>query len=212
MQMAPAPDNVFSGDLEPPDFAVVAKRERFFAAMLAEVGERGYADTSVAHVLRRAGMSRKTFYELFENREDCFAQAYDATLLRVRMLVGAAYHQGGQWRTLRERVEAGLRAFLDCCAAEPGLARVCIVEVLAAGPAARERRDAAILDFARFIEFPREEARGDSAPSLVSEAIAGGIFGILYTRVARGETESLPELLDELMDAGLGQLVDDGDA
>ncbi|MBB4661361.1 AcrR family transcriptional regulator [Conexibacter arvalis] len=206
--MAPAPNDAFADGLEPPDFALVAKRERLFAAFVAEVGERGYADTAVAHVLRRAGMSRKTFYELFENREDCFLQAYDAALLRARMLVGAAYHEGGRWRSLRERVESGLRAFLNCCAAEPAFARMCVVEVLAAGPRARERRDAAILEFARFIEFPREEARGDSAPSLVSEAIAGGIYGILYSRIARGETEQLPELLGELMDAGLGQLVD----
>lgn len=212
MQMAPAPDNVFSDDLEPPDFVAIAKRERLFAAMIAEVGERGYGETAVAHVLRRAGMSRKTFYELFENREDCFVQAYDAALLRARMVVGAAYHQGGAWRSLRERVESGLLAFLNFCASEPTFARVCIVEVLAAGPQARERRDSAIVEFARFIEFPREEARGASAPSLVSEAIAGGIYGILYTRIARGEVEQLPELLDELMDAGLGQLIDaDGD-
>lgn len=208
MQMAPVDDNVYSGDLEPPDFSLVAKRERLFEAMVTEVGERGYGDTAVVHVLRRAGMSRKTFYELFENREDCFLQAYDATLLRVRMLVGAAYHQGGPWRSLRDRVESGLAAFLNCCAADPAVARTCIVEVLAAGPQARARRDTAILDFARFIEFPREEARGDSAPSLVSEAIAGGIYGILYSRLARGEAEELPDLLDELMDAGLGQLVD----
>ncbi len=208
MQMAPVNDNVFPSGFEPSDFVLAAKRERIFAAMAAEVGERGYVDTSVAHVLRRAGMSRKTFYELFENKEDCFVQAYDAALLRMRMLVGAAYHQSGRWRTLRDRVELGLSAFLECLATEPAFARMCVVEVLAAGPAAREHRDAAILDFARFIEFPREEARGDAAPSLVSEAIAGGIYAILYTRIARGEAELLPELLDELMDAGLGQLVE----
>ncbi len=161
-----------------------------FAAMAAEVGERGYVDTSVAHVLRRAGMSRKTFYELFENKEDCFVQAYDAALLRMRMLVGAAYHQSGRWRTLRERASSsGCRPSWNCLAAEPAFARMCIVEVLAAGPIAREHRDAAILDFARFIEFPREEARGDAAPSLVSEAIAGGIYGI-PTRGSRAERPS----------------------
>lgn len=211
MQMAPVNDNVLSGDFSPEDFSLFAKRTRFFTAIAAEVGERGYVDTSVAHVLKRAGMSRKTFYELFANKEDCFVQAYDAGLLRMRMLVGAAYHEG-EWRTLRERVESGLLAFLNCCAAEPAFARMCVVEVLAAGPLARSRRDAAILDFARFIEFPREEARGATAPSLVSEAIAGGIYGIVYTRIARGETEELPLLLDELMDAGLGQLVERDDA
>lgn len=178
--------------------------------MALEVGERGYGEMSVAAVLRRAGMSRKTFYELFENKEDCFLQAFDAAVIRARMIVGAAYYRRG-WLTLRDRVELGLAAFLDLCATEPEFARMCIVEVLAAGPRARERRDAAVLDFARFIEFPREEARGHSAPSLVSEAIAGGLYGVLYTRVARGETAQLPMLLDELMDAGIGQLVEQDD-
>ncbi len=210
MQMAPVNCNVGGDDLSPEDFALYAKKERFFRATALEVEVHGYGDVSVAAVLRRAGMSRKTFYELFENKEDCFLQAFDAAVARARMIVGAAYYTRG-WLTLRDRVELGLSAFLDLCAAEPEFARMCLVEVLAAGPQARRRRDAAVLDFARFIEFPREEARGRSAPSLVSEAIAGGIYGILYTRVARGETASLPSLLDELMDAGIGQLVDQDD-
>jgi AcrR family transcriptional regulator len=208
--MAPANCNVGADDLSPDDFALYARKERFFRAMVIEVGECGYGDLSVAAVLKRAGMSRRTFYELFENKEDCFLQAYDAAVLRARMTVGAAYYRSG-WLTLRDRVELGLAAFLELCAAEPEFARMCIVEVLAAGPRARERRDAAVLEFARFIEFPREEARGQTAPSLVSEAIAGGIYGVIYARVARGETTQLPLLLDELMDAGIGQLVDQDD-
>ena len=210
MRMAPVNDNVEVGDLSPEDFALWAKKERFFRAMADAVAERGYGNTAVADVLQRAGMSRKTFYELFTNREDCFLQAYDAAVARVRMLVSETYHRA-QWRSLRERVELCLSAFLEACAAEPAMARMCLVEILAAGPRARERRDAALMEFARFLEHPRAEARGTDAPSLVSEAIAGGIYGILYTRVARGETETLPELLDELMDAGLRQLIPDDD-
>lgn len=210
MQMAPVNESIGPDDLSPDELARLPKKERLFAALATEISEHGYADTAVADVLRRSGMSRRTFYELFTNKEDCFLQAFDATLLRLRMIVGAAYHGAGEWRSLRERVELGLSAFLNCCAAEPEFARLCVVEVLAAGPRARERRDGAILDFARFIEFPREEARGETAPSLVSEAIAGGLYGIIYSRIVRGETAELPALLDELMDAGLGQLVDGG--
>jgi hypothetical protein len=130
----------------------------------------------------------------------------------VRLVVGAAYHGAEPSVGLLERVELGLQAFLECCAAEPELARMCIVEVLAAGPRARARRDVALFEFASFIEYPRAEARGEAAPSLVSEAIVGGLYGILYTRVGRGETATLPGLADELMDTGLRQLVErDGD-
>jgi len=211
MQMTPVDDNPDTHDLSPEDFSLWAKKNRFFRAMAAAVARAGYGETAVADILREAGMSRRTFYELFEDREDCFLQAFDAALERVRALVGAAYHEAGEWVDLRGRVELGLGAFLGCCASEPELARMCIVEVLAAGQRARERRDAAVLEFASFIEHPRAEARGAAAPSLVSEAIAGGIYGIVYARIARGETATLPGLLAELMDSGLGQLVDGGD-
>lgn len=207
MHMAPVNDDVVHDDLLAEDFARYDKKSRFFAALATEVAQRGYGDTSVEAVLRRAGMSRRTFYELFANLQDCFLQAYDDAARRARIVVGAAYHAADHL-PLRDRVERALAAFLEACAAEPELARMCIVEALAAGPEARVRRDAAVLEFAKFIEYPRAEARGDDAPSLVSEAIAGGLYGILYTRIARGETEQLPGLLDELMDAGLGQLVE----
>jgi len=211
MHMAPVNDHLGTDDLTPEDFARYQKKSRLFSALAEEVARRGYANTSVEDVLRHAGMSRKTFYELFANKEDCFLQAYDDAAQRARHVVGMAYHRADHL-PLRARVEHALAAFLEACAAEPALAHMCIVEVLAAGPAARARRDAALQEFAAFIEHPRAEARGAAAPSLVSEAIAGGLYGILYTRIARGEAERLPALLGELMDAGLGQLVERRDA
>jgi AcrR family transcriptional regulator len=173
------------------------RRARLLAAMADEVGERGYVLTSVKHVIARAGMSRKSFYELFENKEDCFLQAYDDALERIRAL----FHRGCDGDgPLVERVERGLAAFLDCCAAEPGFARMSVVEPLAAGPAARDRRDAAIHAAARLL------APDGTVPGLLPEAVAGGIYGILYSRIARGEAAQLPALLDELMNAGLRQL------
>jgi len=166
--------------------------------MAAEVGERGYAETSVKHVIARAGMSRKSFYELFDNKEDCFLQAYDDALARIRALFGRSCDGEGP---LAERIERGLGAFLACCAAEPGFARMAVVEPLSAGPAARDRRDAAIRAAARWLSPP--DAVG---ASLLPEAVAGGIYGILSSRIARGEAARLPALLDELMNAGLRQL------
>ncbi len=160
--------------------------------------------------LKRAGMSRKTFYELFENREDCFLQAFDACraaraddrrrrLLHTRLADAARPRRAwavGLPRPLRGR--ARVRPHVP----RRGARR------RAAGARAARRGRARLRPLHR---VPREEARGQSALSLVSEAIAGGIYGILYTRVARGETALLPSLLDELMDAGIGQLVDQDD-
>lgn len=207
MQMTPVDCRLEIDPANSEESAAFAKKQRAFDALAAEVGEHGWSGVAVADILRRSGMSRKTFYGLFLNREDCFLQAYDAAVARVRRTVSAAYHEA-DGQPLRQRVERGLAAFLECCAAEPDYARMCLVEVMAAGPGARARRDAAVMEFARFLEFPRERARGATAPSLVCEAIVGGIYAIISSRIARGETDELPELLDDLMDAGLGQLLD----
>lgn len=206
MQMAPAHERTDAEERPSDEIALQKRKNRVFAALAAEVSSRGYHNTTVTDIVQRAGITHKAFFELFDDREDCLLQAFDAAVGAAREQVVAAYHRA-PWLPLRDRVAAGLAAFLKYCAAEPEFARLCIVEVLTAGDRGRERRDAAIREFAAFIEHPRAEARGETAPSLVSEAIAGGLYGVLYTRVSQGETARLPELLDELMDAGLGQLV-----
>ena len=113
MQMTPVNDNVGAGDLSPDEFSQWAKKNRFFRAMASAISRSGYGEAAVADILHEAGMSRRTFYDLFENKEDCFLQAYDAAVRRVRMVVGAAYHNAGGWVGLRGRVELGLGAFLD---------------------------------------------------------------------------------------------------
>lgn len=172
------------------------RRRRLREAIVEEVASRGYPATSVAHVIGRAGVSRKSFYELYENKEACFLHACDDAAERVRALFENSADTGPRLA----RIERGLGVLLDCCAAEPAFARTFVVEALSAGDAARERRDAAIRDVARRIAPPGE------VPDLLPEAVAGGIWAILYSRIARGEVEQLPRLRGELMNAGLRQL------
>jgi AcrR family transcriptional regulator len=173
------------------------RRRRLRDAIVVEVAERGYAATSVAHVIGRAGVSRKSFYELYDNKEACFLDACDEAAERIRALFADSCDDTTPHVA---KVEQGLGALLDCCAAEPAFARTFVVESLSAGDAARERREAAIRDAAR-----RLAPRG-SPDGLLPEAVAGGIWAILYSRIARGETEQLPRLRGELMNAGLRQL------
>lgn len=179
-----------------PDGAA-ARRRRLTAAIVEEVAERGYAATSVAHVIRRAGVSRKSFYELYENKEACFLDACDEADERVRALFADSC-QGAESHVAR--VERALGALLDCCAADPAFARTFVVEALSAGDAARARSDAAIRTAARQIAPPGAD------PDLLAEAVVGGIWAILYTRIVRGEVDQLPRLHDKLMHAGLRQL------
>ncbi len=161
------------------------------------VAEKGYAEATVADVLERSGVSRKTFYDLFTNKEDCFLSTYDRLIDSLADAVTDSFAGGGTWP---ERIRGGLRALLDLLAERPDAARVGLVEVLAAGPRALDRYDGAIRRFVPLFEQGRAESPyGDQLPPNISEAVLGGIAQVLYLRVLSGDTASLPDSLDELL-------------
>ncbi|MGH2847837.1 MAG: TetR/AcrR family transcriptional regulator, partial [Thermoleophilaceae bacterium] len=161
----------------------------------------GYGDMSVESVIAAAGVSRRTFYELFENKEQAFLEAYGAVVTQLLAGVRAAYERE---ETLSDRLRAGLAAFLDFLAREPAFARMCIVEVLAAGPEAIKRRNAAMSTFATLIdENARELGTRLSPTELTAQTIVGGIYEVVYARVVRGEIRALPQLLPDLLYSAL---------
>ena len=123
-----------------------SQRERLYGAMIEVVAEKGYAHTAVGDVLRRARISRATFYEQFDDKEDCFLAAYDAAIAslvdRIRTSAARAIGPDGGLR-----VGAVLDAYLAAIAAEPAVARTFLIEVYAAGPKALERRYAVLERF-----------------------------------------------------------------
>ncbi len=118
---------------------VQSQRARIFRAMADTMADKGYAATSVADVLRAAKVSRETFYEQFDSKEDCFMSALEAATDVVLAQAFATRPTGG---TPLERFDSGLRTYLDALAAQPALSRLFLIEVYAAGPAALERRAA----------------------------------------------------------------------
>src|SRR4051794_19666873 len=137
---------------------MASQRGRMLDAMAAAVAEKGYPATTVADVITRAGVSRKTFYEQFRDKEDCFLAAYDPG---VALLLGALREAGSDETALLERARRRTRAYLETLASEPAFARTFMIEVDAAGPAARERR-AAVHD--RFAALLREQVEAARAP------------------------------------------------
>jgi AcrR family transcriptional regulator len=174
-----------------------SQRARILAAMTEVVAARGYTDTRVVDVIGTAGVSRKTFYELFDSKEDCFLAAYDILLGRVleEAEAGFAREPGAPWP---ERIESGLRAVLGHLATHPEEARFALVEVLAAGPKALARRDAALRQFTGFIETGRAESTVD-LPGSTAQTIAGGIAELLYSEVLHGAAAQLPSRVPELV-------------
>jgi len=166
-------------------------------AVAEAVAEQGYATTTVADIIARARLSRRTFYEHFTDKEECFLAAYDTVVEQMLAGVGHAYEGAGSaWV---DRVHDGLEAFVQYLVDEPAFARMCIVEVVAAGPEARGRRDAAMRVFVDFLEPGRQEApRGIVVPELAADIVVGGIYEIMYTRLLRDEAEELVAMLPQL--------------
>jgi len=173
------------------------QRDRLLHGMAATVSRRGYAGTPVAEVLRAAGVSRRTFYEQFADKEDCFLAAYDAVRGVCTQRMIAAYHAGERWE---QGVSLAYDALLGTLASEPDFAHLAVVDVLAAGPRALARREATLRRFARFIDVTRERAElAARPPTLVGQAIVGGIHELIYSQLVRGRAAQLPELTDELL-------------
>jgi AcrR family transcriptional regulator len=176
--------------------AVVSdQRERMLRAVVDAVAANGYNETAVADILERSGVSRRTFYDQFKDKQDCFLHAYEATLSQVMSRVTEAYGRSAPWP---DRIRAGLEALLEFLARDPPVARIALVEVLAAGPKALERYEQAMRGFERFFEAGREES-GDELPDNISEAIVGGVAQVLYLRVLKGDAKQLLDGLDELV-------------
>ena len=174
-----------------------SQRNRIHQAMIEVVSMRGYPETRVVDVIGVAGVSRKTFYELFESKEDCFLAAYDVLLDNLLTEATDAFESkaGKPWA---ERVAAALEALLEHLSQHPDEARFAIVEVLAAGPKALARRDAALRQFGGFLESGRSESSVD-LPGITSIAVIGGINELLYSEILHGAAGRLPSRLPDLM-------------
>jgi AcrR family transcriptional regulator len=174
-----------------------SQRDRLLDGMARAAATRGYAATSVADVLALAGVSRRTFYEQFADKEDCFLAAYDSFVHVATKRAAVAYRAAAR---PRDGLAHGLAALLGALAAEPDFARLTVVEVLAAGPQAVARRDALLRRFVRCIETTRTDVQGVVAPpEIVAQAIAGGMYELVYARISQGPIERVPELADELL-------------
>jgi AcrR family transcriptional regulator len=170
-----------------------SQRGRMLEAMARAAAEKGYAATTVADVIARAGVSRATFYEHFGDKEDCFVAAFDAGVdLMLFALEGSVDVSDG---TPVERLDRVLRAYLDLLAAEPAFARTFLVEVYAAGPRAIERR--AELQ-GRFVDSIADVLETDER--FACEALVAAISSLVTSKVGAGRAHELPALREPLVD------------
>jgi AcrR family transcriptional regulator len=181
---------------------VDSQRERLLAAMVAQVAANGYRGFTITGLVKAASVSTRDFYELFDGKEDCFLAAFDVVRDHLEDLVRKAVAPEQDWP---HRLIAALRAALDFFAAEPDLARVCLLEAVSATPTIAIRFREAVLTGAPALAEGRAEL--DDQSSLLpgtEDAILGGIVSLATRSIIAGETEKLPELLPDFVDFALG--------
>ncbi len=185
----------------PREYVLSNQRQRILSAVVHTVANGGYAGYTVQRLLRQAGVSRRTFYNLFEDRDDAFLQMYDVSANCLLERTEAAWLRAGDDPDGSDRTAALRRclgALLDSLAGQPVLARVCFIDVLSAGPAGIEHRERHLRRFTAPLRQAIAEHSGNELAPLIVDGRAGAIYELIYSRIAQGRTDELPNLLDDL--------------
>jgi AcrR family transcriptional regulator len=171
------------------------QRERLIAGLATAVAAKGYRAVTITDVTKEARVSRRVFYENFEGKEECFLAAFEVVVGHIRELTEEAVASVDDWP---RRAIAAARAVLLFFAGEPDLARLCLVESQAAGPAVSARFHEAVHEVVPYLEQGRAEREGDrELPPTTEESTLGALVLLAGRKVAAGEAEQLEELLPD---------------
>lgn len=174
------------------------QRDRVLAAAIEVIAKRGYNATTIDHIVAAAAIGVGTFYDLFDNKEDCFLQAYEQILGDATARIAASVPGDRPWP---EQACAALRALLETIAAEQLQARLALVEVQTAGPRALARYEETIDSAIPLLARGREaSALASELPSRLEEAIVGGLVWYLQQRLVPGEFEGVDAHLADLVE------------
>lgn len=177
------------------------QKARLQGAMVEAVARNGYAATTMRELVTLAGVSKSTFYEHFDNKQDCFLSTFDEIATRLGVSVENAYGLDGD---MRERLTAGLTAFMSLAVEEPAAASLATVESLTLGAAGVECRERASLAFEAMLKQSFDESPSEREVSaLTVAAVTAGIRGTAYRNIRNGTPERLPKIVDDLVDWAL---------
>lgn len=174
-----------------------SQRERMMRAMSEAVGELGYVKTTVAEVLKRAGVSRETFYAQFSDKHDCFIAAFDRAaeemVTRLRAAILEVEQSGGDQE---QRISKMLMNFLELVAEEPEIARTFYVEVYAAGQEAIEHRVAIQM---QMVDLMLGLIDLDESDRFTLQATMAGVGAVVTQVVSMGQAENVVQLQPQLL-------------
>ena len=173
-----------------------AQRRRILSATIEVGSEHGPESATVTRVVALAGVSRRTFYDLFEDRSDCLRTVFEETVRRARDRAGAGYDPQARWV---KRVRAGLRALLEFVEDEPELVRLCLQIALGDSAVFNGRRET-LDQLARLVDEGRMATRASRQPtSLAAESVVGGALALICARLIAHDPRSFLELENPLM-------------
>ncbi|MGA9876070.1 MAG: TetR/AcrR family transcriptional regulator [Solirubrobacteraceae bacterium] len=173
------------------------QRRRLLRAFFELVSEYGLEGTSIGAVCKRAGVSRRTFYEIFEDHGACVLAALDWSVQQIAESALPAYEAEGKWSA---RVRGGLLGLLECLDAEPGVARLCVVESLRGGPRVSERRKGILEALTAAVGEGRQESKQRATlPPLTAQGVVGGALSVIHARLLEEPHAPLVDLLGPLM-------------
>lgn len=189
----------------PREFIVQNQRERIVTALVDTVAERGYNATTVANITKAASVSRRTFYEHFADKEACFLAAYEMVAEHIATAMRAAAESFEEWP---QKVRAALATMLSFLAGEPELARICMIEPVAAGGEIAARHRASMQGLVEILKAGRPQHSGEYAlPEATEETLVGGIVSLIVREISAGRTEQLEQLLPDMVELTLSPYV-----
>jgi AcrR family transcriptional regulator len=189
----------------PREFIVQNQRERIVTALVDTVAERGYNATTVANITKAAAVSRRTFYEHFADKEACFLAAYEMVADHIAAAMRAAAESFEDWP---QQVRAALATMLSFLAGEPELARLCMIEPVAAGGEIAARHRESMQGLVDILKAGRPKLAGDRPlPEATEETLVGGVVSLIVREISAGRAEQLESLLPDLVELTLAPYV-----
>jgi AcrR family transcriptional regulator len=183
-----------------PQLVAASQRQRLVEAIVELVAERSYPEVTIGDIVARAGTAKRTFYDHFADKLECFLAALDGI---TDTLVAASARFFAVSGTVRERCEYSMRGYLELLASMPNTAKVFYLEAVAAGPEAVTRRHGVQLKFARNIVALSRSAsqggEGEELSELHALAVVGALHQVIYGQLLEHGPDSLLGVIDDLV-------------
>jgi AcrR family transcriptional regulator len=172
------------------------QRGRLIGAVIETVAESGFNPTTITQITEAAKLSRRTFYENFSNKEECFIAAYETSMAYLRQ---ATLEGAGSQEEWPQRVREGLAGLLAALSAHPDIARFVLIAPGGAGDEIAARHHQALRELLGALISAPPGPPGPIEPSQTREqALAGGLSRLIVRELNRGEEEKLGELLSDV--------------